>query len=376
MHKWLRGDESPRSTLHHGKQIIIDSAVVLQPGMPRVDVTGIKVTIVSGNDMQCITGKRLWHRVCAATEKSTSPLEQYDEDACTAEVQSTLEKLQRQVKSVPELHDDIKTQTRHLLYQGCAPLWHAKFDLREPCYLPPMRIELKSGADPTRIKRHYRWTDEQAKFLGKHLVKLVNIGIISHTESEWLCPIVLPRKTDGTWRLCVDPGTLNAVTVPMTWEVPRIRVLLQDRLAGCSWFAKFDFEAMFWQLPLHEDSRHLFSFFAGKFGSFSFNRVAMGALNSSVYTQKMLTRIFANTIFRGKPILENGLFVQTDDVLLYAHTPEELLELIVVFLRTVMMHNLAVHPDKCLLFARELIYCGLHVSAAGVSVDPDRLQAL
>ena len=162
----------------------------------------------------------------------------------------------------------------------------------------------------------------------------------------------------------------------MTWEVPKIRSLLQHRLAGCTWFAKFDFVAMFWQLALHEDSRHLFSFFAGRFGSFCFNRVAMGALNSSVYTQKMLTRMFSNTMYRGKPILENGLFVQTDDVLLYAETAEELMELIVIFLRTVMLHNLAIHPNKCLLFARQLIYCGLHVSGDGVTVDPDRLESL
>ena len=154
----------------------------------------------------------------------------------------------------------------------------------------------------------------------------------------------------------MDPGSLNAATIPMIWEVPKVRSLLQDKLVGCSWFAKFDFIAMFWQLALHEDSRHLFSFYAGRFGSFCFNRVAMGALNSSIYTQKMLTRMFANTLFRGKPILENGLFVQTDDVLLYATSAEELLELIVIFLRVVMMHNLAIHPDKCLLFARSLIY--------------------
>ena len=329
-----------------------------------------------GNHMRCVVGNRLWKRIVAHMERSTSPLEQYDAEACEREVHAALQNLQAGVEAQGELPDHIKRQTRHLLFNSCAPMWRAKFDLQEPCYLPPMQIKLKPGATPTKIKRHYRWSDAQAAFLEKHLVKLVNVGIISHVESEWLCPIVLPTKTDGTWRLCVDPSSLNAVTVPMIWEVPKIRSLLQHRLAGCTWFAKFDFVAMFWQLALHENSRHLFSFYAGKFGSFCFNRVAMGALNSSVYTQKMLTRMFANTIFRGKAILENGLFVQTDDVLLYAKTANELLELIVIFLRTVMLHNLAIHPDKCVLFARELIYCGLHVSGKGVSVDPSRLQAL
>ena len=239
-----------------------------------------------------------------------------------------------------------------------------------------MEIKLYPGATPTRIRRHYRWTAEQDAFLAKHLRDLVDAGVISHVESEWLCPIVLVRKNDRSWRLCVDPATLNRVTVPMTWEVPKVREFLQDKLAGCKWFSKFDFVAMFWQLSLHADSRHLFSFFAGQHGSYCFNRVAMGALNSSVYTQKMLTRMFQNVQFRGKPILGNGLVVQTDDVLLYAPTAEDLLAITVLFVRTVMMHNLAIHPDKCLMFQRQLIYCGLLVSGAGVSVDPDRLQGL
>ena len=133
---------------------------------------------------------------------------------------------------------------------------------------------------------------------------------------------------------------------------------------------------MFWQLSLRKDSRHLFSFFAGQLCSYCFNRVAMGALNSSVYTQKMLTRIFRNVQFRGKPVMGNGLVVMTDDVLLYAPSAEELLALTVLFVWTVMLHNLAIHPDKCRMFQRALIFCGLHVSGAGVTVDPERLQGL
>lgn len=102
----------------------------------------------------------------------------------------------------------------------------------------------------------------------------------------------------------------------------------------------------------------------------------MGALNSSVYTQKMLTRMFSNVQFRGKPIINNGLIVQTDDVLLFASSAQELLALTVIFLRTIMMHNLAIHPDKCLMFVRQLVYCGLHVSGKGVTVNPERLQGL
>ena len=97
------------------------------------------------------------------------------------------------------------------------------------------------------------------------------------------------------------------------WEVPKIRELVQASLHGMRWMCKFDFISMFWQIELHNNSKGLFCFYAGELGTYQFNRVAMGALNSSLYTQKMVTGMF-DGIKRsdGRPLLNNGLIVQTD----------------------------------------------------------------
>ena len=374
--RWLCEGADPRSALHHGERLTLDQIVVLLPQTRRFHLSMVPVTVVASKSMRCVIGTDLRDRINLYQEDDESPLQSKSRERCEQEIAEALERLVVKVDAQRELTTTLKAQVGHLLRIDCARLWRAKFDLQQACFLPEMKILLQPGATPTRIKRRYRWSEAQDAFLEKHLADLVDAGVISHIETEWLCPIVLVEKTDDTWRLCVDPSTLNSVTIPMTWQMPEVRRLLQARLSGCSWFAKFDFVAMFWQIGLHPDSRKLFSFFAGRFGSFCFNRVAMGALNSSNYTQKMLARMFENVMFNGKPMMENGLFVQTDDVLLYADSPVTLLELIVLFLRTVMIHNLAIHPDKCVVFAREVIYCGLKVSGQGVAVDPERLAGL
>ena len=231
-----------------------------------------------------------------------------------------------------------------------------------------MVIKLKPGATPTRIRRKYRWTTEQRQFLRKLLRKLLNVGIISRVNSEWCCPVVLVIKPDKTWRLCVDPSALNKATVPMVWEIPRVRELIQEELTGMKWMCRFDFVSMFWQIPLHPDSRHLFSFYAGEFGSFQFNRVAMGALNSSIYTQMMVTHMFANVRRKdGRLLLGNGLMVQTDDVLLHAESETEMLEMLDLFLHTVVCHDMSINPAKCELFVDSTIFCGLKITRQGVA---------
>ena len=46
---------------------------------------------------------------------------------------------------------------------------------------------------------------------------------------------------------------------------------------------KMDFVSMFWKIPLDEKSQNLFVFYVGDLGTFQFNRVTMGALNSFIY---------------------------------------------------------------------------------------------
>ena len=260
--------------------------VVLLPHTCKVTLTEVDVHIVPGDEMRCLLGRDVWERIEGGTESNESPLQHKTSKQCSDEVAAALNGLVEQVNRQPGLSDVIKQQSEFMLRVTCKTLWRAKFDLQSASFLPPMEIHLYPDATPTKIRRHYRWSQEQDEFLAKHLKDLVNAGVISHIESEWLCPIVLVRKTDGSWRLCVDPATLNRVTIPMTWEVPKVRAFLQDRLAGCTWFSKFDFVAMFWQLSLHPKSRHLFSFFAGQHGSFCFNRVAMGGLKLiGLYTE-------------------------------------------------------------------------------------------
>ena len=317
-------------------------------------------------------------------EADPSPMQSSDSATTKGDIAASLQRLRLQVRNNPELSEATKARVDTLINEIYKHLWKGKYDLEQPAAFPPMHIRLKPGATASRIRRSYRWTLEQKAFLRKLINKLVNVGVISRVDSEWCCPVVLVLKPDGNWRLCVDPSKLNEATVPMVWEMPRVREAMQEQLAGMRWMCKFDFCAMFWQIPLAEESRRLFSFYAGALGSYQFNRVAMGELNSSIYTQRMVTHMFANVKRKdGRPLLGNGLIVQTDDVLLYTTSGEdkaaseaEMLEILELFLHTVSCHHMSMHPSKCELFTSSTTYCGLQVTRQGITVDPVRIAGL
>ena len=139
----------------------------------------------------------------------------------------------RLVDSINE-NDEISQKTKdhavEMLKVKYVKAWRTKYELTEPAKFPPMKIRLKPGAKPQKIRRRYKWTEDQRSFLRRLLRKLVDVGVISRVDSEWCSPVVLVIKPDGHWRLCVDPTQLNKNTVPMVWQIPKIREVAQESL--------------------------------------------------------------------------------------------------------------------------------------------------
>ena len=42
--------------------------------------------------------------------------------------------------------------------------------------------------------------------------KMLDQGVVRHSNSPWSSPIVIVQKKDGTWRFCVDYRKVNSIT--------------------------------------------------------------------------------------------------------------------------------------------------------------------
>ena len=113
----------------------------------------------------------------------------------------------------------------------------------EPKGLPPRRacdhrIPLMPGAQPVNL-RPYRYKPEHKSEIEKQVKELLDQGVIQKSHSPFSSPVILVKKKEGTWRLCIDYRHLNAMTVVGKYLVPVIEELL-DELHGARWFSKLD----------------------------------------------------------------------------------------------------------------------------------------
>ncbi|XP_042051368.1 uncharacterized protein LOC121796622 [Salvia splendens] len=117
--------------------------------------------------------------------------------------------------------------------------------------LPPRRshdhrIVLKAGSEPINI-RPYKYAAQQKDAIESMLKEMLEAGVIQHSRSSYASPIVLVKKKDGSWQMCVDYRSLNANTVKDKYPIPVIEELL-DELGGAGWFSKIDHRSGYWQV--------------------------------------------------------------------------------------------------------------------------------
>nr|GEZ57332.1 RNA-directed DNA polymerase, eukaryota, reverse transcriptase zinc-binding domain protein [Tanacetum cinerariifolium] len=103
-----------------------------------------------------------------------------------------------------------------------------------PKSLPPERpfdhrIILKEGTTPIS-QRPYRYPAVQKDIIKRTTRELLEAGVIRNSQSSFAAPVVLMKKKDGQWRMCMDYRRLNDSTVKDKFP----------ELGGATWFSKLD----------------------------------------------------------------------------------------------------------------------------------------
>lgn len=134
----------------------------------------------------------------------------------------------------------------------------------EPTTLPPLRgqhdhmIPLMEGSNPVN-QRPYRYALYQKNEKDKMDLSLLEAGTIQTSSISYASPVVLVKKKDGTWRLCVDYRNLNGMTVKDRFSIPLIEDLM-DELGGSQIYSKIDLRAGYHQVRMDPNDIHKTAF--------------------------------------------------------------------------------------------------------------------
>ena len=201
-----------------------------------------------------------------------------------------------------------------------------------PVKQPPRRMALEKQQD----------ADQQIQ-------QSLGAGLARRSNSSWASPIVMVKKKDGTYRLCIDYRALNDCMIKDAYPLPRIQDTL-DTLSDAKWFSTLDLAAGYWQVELTPRARKAAAF-CTKSGLFEWNVMPFGLCNALATFQRLMDRVLAGMQW------ETCLVYLDDIIVLGSDVPQMLQRLGQDFSR-LDQAKLKLKPFKCCLFRRQVAYLG------------------
>ncbi|KAL0544214.1 hypothetical protein IC582_019327 [Cucumis melo] len=237
--------------------------------------------------------------------------------------------------------------------------------------LPPDReieftIELLPGIAPIS-QAPYRMASSELKELKMQLQELVDKGCIRPSVSPWGAPVLFVKKKDGTLRLCIEYRQLNKVTIRNKYPLPRINDLF-DQPRGAALFSKIDLRSGYHQLKVRESDIAKRAF-RTRYGHYEFRVMPFGLTNAPTAFMDLMNRIFHQ-------YLDQFVIVFIDDILVYSVDRESHEEHLRIVLQTLRDKQLYAKFSKCEFWLEQVVFLGHVVSAKGVSVDPQKVEAV
>lgn len=282
-------------------------------------------------------------------------------------IQSTEEE-----KEIPEIYT-LSTGSEKQSCPGLEDLlqkYECLFD--EPKDLPPQRvghdhkIPLLEGSNPVN-QRPYRYALYQKTEIDKMVQSLLDAGTIQSSSSPYASPVVLVKKKDNSWRLCVDYRNLNSMTIKDRFPIPLIEDLM-DELGGSSVYSKIDLRAGYHQVRMHSEDIHKTAFKTHS-GHYEYLVMPFGLTNAPATFQNLM-----NTVF--KPFLRKFVLIFFDDILIYSASVEEHVQHLSQVFEVMRQNNLYAKKSKCDFATTRVEYLGHFIEAKGVSTDPNKIKAV
>lgn len=212
-----------------------------------------------------------------------------------------------------------------------------------------------------------RLPPEQRAVVRELVRKLDEAGITEPGEGNWSAPIVLVKKANGQWRLCVDYRAVNKYVRTPQQPIPRPDDILGS-FFGKKYFSVMDMCSGFHQIEVDEKDRPKTGFVTPDCQR-QYRRLPFGFASSPAIFQRMVDAVLGGM----KWISAVGYI---DDIIVYSDTwPDHLQHLRRLF-ASMRKANVELHPGKCVFGAHEVKYLGHIISREGIRCSPEKTRAI
>ncbi|XP_057734067.1 uncharacterized protein LOC130949335 [Arachis stenosperma] len=228
-------------------------------------------------------------------------------------------------------------------------------------------LAIRSEARPVKQRRR-KMSTERAEEVARQTASLLEAGFIREVDySTWLSNVVLVKKHNGKWRMCVDYSDLNKACPKDCFPLPNIDALV-DAAAGYRYLSFMDAYSGYNQIPMHRPDEDKTAFITPG-GTFCYKVMPFGLKNAGATYQRLMNKIFHDLI--GKTVE-----VYVDDILAKTTRPDDLLKDLENVFAYLRQHGMRLNPLKCAFAMEAGKFLGFMITQRGVEANPEKCQAI
>ncbi|XP_056697782.1 uncharacterized protein [Spinacia oleracea] len=164
---------------------------------------------------------------------------------------------------------------------------------------------------------------------------------------DWVANVVLVKKPNGAWRMCVDYNNLNKACPKETFPLPKVDRLV-DSMAGHAMMSFMDAYSGFHQIPLWPDARkrrHL------------------------LQNKRLINTVFTKRLGRNIESYIDDMIVKRKQRAAHIADLRETFE-------TVRAYTMRLNPKKCVFGVTSGKFLGFLIDERGIEANPDKIQAV
>ena len=209
---------------------------------------------------------------------------------------------------------------------------------------------------------------ERQKAINEEVGKLLQAGAIREVEyPEWLANVVLVKKANGKWRLCIDFTEINKACPKDSFPFPRIDLIV-DATTGHKLLCFMDAFSGYNQISMDPDDQEKTSFVTAQ-GPYCYHVIPFGLKNVGATYHRLVNRMFQKQIGATMEVYIDYMLVKSTAAKFHiAHLSE-------VF-RILRNYNMKLNPAKCAFRVSAEKFLGFIVNRRGIEENPDKIKVV
>ena len=217
------------------------------------------------------------------------------------------------------------------------------------------------------IKQKRRsFAPERQRAINKEVGKLLHAGAIRKVKyPEWLANVILVKKANGKWRLCIDFTDINKACPKDSFPLPRIDLIV-DATAGHELLSFMDPFSGYNQISMDPNDQEKTSFVTAQ-GTYCYRVMPFGLKNAGATYQRLVNRMFQKQI-------GTTMEVYIDDMLVKSTTAEFHIAQLSEAFQILRNYNVKLNPAKCAFGVSAEKFLGFKVNHRGIEANPDKIK--